>query len=241
MSEGTLRKATERIYYLPGEERTDRPYLYYIRGDRCGVAVDAGNSKRHVERFYQALAEEGLPPPAYTAITHWHWDHTFGLPYIQGASIGTRLTRDKLLHVSQWPWTPEAMQAREATGEDIAFCNECIRLEYPDLSEIKVKPVDVAIDEPMLLDAGGVTLRLLPHDSTHSRDALFVYVPEEKALFIGDADGEDHYENHGAIDQARLAPMAAFIESLDFERYFMGHDEPDTREGALRYLRGLRQ
>ena len=29
-----LIKITDRISYLPGEQRTDRPLLYYIRGDR---------------------------------------------------------------------------------------------------------------------------------------------------------------------------------------------------------------
>ena len=27
-----------------------------------------------------ALEEEGLPLPQLTVLTHWHWDHTFGIP-----------------------------------------------------------------------------------------------------------------------------------------------------------------
>ena len=75
-----LIKITDRISYLPGEQRTDRPLLYYIRGDRYSVAVDAGNSRAHVELFYSALTAAGLPLPKLTVLTHWHWDHTFGLP-----------------------------------------------------------------------------------------------------------------------------------------------------------------
>ena len=45
-----------RIWYYEGEEETDRPYLYYIRGDEKSAVIDAGNSERHVKSFYQALA-----------------------------------------------------------------------------------------------------------------------------------------------------------------------------------------
>ena len=67
-----LIKITDRISYLPGEQRTDRPLLYYIRGDRYSVAVDAGNSRAHVELFYSALTAAGLPLPKLTVLTHWH-------------------------------------------------------------------------------------------------------------------------------------------------------------------------
>ena len=133
-----LIKLTDRIYRLPGQTETDQPNLYYVRGDRESAAIDAGQSRRHVEEFYGALREEGLPLPSYTLITHWHWDHTFGLKYISGVSMASRLTKEKLAQVSRWAWTPESMRKREETGEDIAFCNECIRKEYPDLGKISV-------------------------------------------------------------------------------------------------------
>ncbi|MDO5293891.1 MAG: MBL fold metallo-hydrolase [bacterium] len=234
-----LKKATSRIYYLPGNSDTDRPYLYYINGEKYSVAIDAGNSKKHVETFYQALTEAGLSLPKYTIITHWHWDHTFGLYYINGTSIGSEMTKDKLLKVSKWKWTNEKMQEREKTGEDIAFCNKCIQKEYQNLSDIQVKTVDIGIKKPIILDAGDIHIHLIPHDSTHSRDALFIFVPEEKSLFVGDGDCEDHYENNGAIDQSRLISMIRFIENLDFEHYFIGHDKPDCRDGALKYLHEL--
>ena len=72
-------KATDRIYYFSGEQETDRPFLYYIKGRDYSVAIDAGQSKEHVEQFYAALQKESLPLPNYTILTHWHWDHTFGI------------------------------------------------------------------------------------------------------------------------------------------------------------------
>ena len=206
-----LIKITDRISYLPGEQRTDRPLLYYIRGDRYSVAVDAGNSRAHVELFYSALTAAGLPLPKLTVLTHWHWDHTFGLPYLHGASIATAKTQEKLREAAQWVWTREAMDAREQTGEDIAFCNGCIREEYADLSEIRVQPADMGIDSLMTLDLGGVTLHLIPTDSVHSRDAMLIWAPEEKTLIAGDAECEDFYEGHGRANPERIATASILI------------------------------
>ena len=79
-----LYRLTERIWVYPYEETRDRPNLSYIRGDRWSLAVDAGHSEEHTRAFYRALEEAGLPLPALTVLTHWHWDHTFGMHAVHG-------------------------------------------------------------------------------------------------------------------------------------------------------------
>ena len=59
-----LKQVTQRVWCLPWEEERDRPSLYYIRGDRRSLAVDAGSSPAHVAQFYAALEKRGLPLPA---------------------------------------------------------------------------------------------------------------------------------------------------------------------------------
>ncbi|MGN0370509.1 MAG: MBL fold metallo-hydrolase [Butyrivibrio sp.] len=233
-----LVKVTDRIYYLQGNEETDRPFLYYIKGIDYSVAIDAGQSKQHVEQFYQAIAEEGFPYPRYTVITHWHWDHTFGIAYIKGETIANELTKQKLMKVSEWEWTQTAMEQREKDGEDIAFCNDCIKKEYPNLSDITVKSVDIGISQMQELDLGDIHVQLYPIDSIHSRDALLIYVPEEKALFVGDADCADCYEN-GKVDMDKLESYIQFVGGFEFDYYLMGHDYPDNKDGVMKYLKEL--
>ena len=79
-----LERLTERVWVYPYEEERDRPNLSYIKGDRWSLAVDAGHSDDHVREFYRALEEEGLPLPELTVLTHWHWDHTFGMHAVHG-------------------------------------------------------------------------------------------------------------------------------------------------------------
>ena len=91
-----LERLTDRIWYYPYEEYRDRPNLGYIRGDKWSLAIDAGHSDEHVAEFYAALEEEGLPLPDLTVITHWHWDHTFGMHVIHGLSLANALTNQYL-------------------------------------------------------------------------------------------------------------------------------------------------
>lgn len=231
-----LQKLTEHIYYMVGEEETDRPYLYYIHGKQYNLAIDAGNSKAHVEKFYRALAVKEFAKPDYTVLTHWHWDHTFGLHAVSGKTIASKKTNEKLRQVKGWTWTREAMKKREQTGEDIAFCNECIQKEYQNLDEIKVVTAQVEVEDEICIDLGGVTCRIMHQDATHSRDSLFIYIPEEKALVVGDADCEDHYDNGEKYDQERLKKLITYINQFDFDYYLLGHDAPDNKEGVLSYL-----
>ena len=91
-----LEQLTSRIFYYPHQPETDRPMLAYINGSRISLAIDAGNSTAHVDEFYGALAEANLKKPDITVITHWHWDHTFGMHHIHGLSAAHMKTNEML-------------------------------------------------------------------------------------------------------------------------------------------------
>ena len=228
-------KVTDKIFFFSGEQETDRPFLYYIKGRDYSVAIDAGQSKEHVEQFYSAIQKEGFSIPKYTIITHWHWDHSFGLPYIQGESISSQLTRQQLEVVSNWKWTKKDMEQRVKDGTDIEFVNECIQKVYSDLSMIKIITTDIIVNDNMKLDLGDIQLELYARDSIHSRDALLAYIPQEKALFVGDADCEDLY-NGGEVKFNRLKAYREFVNEFEIERYFLGHDFPDNIVSVNDYL-----
>ena len=201
-----LKRLTERAWYLPWEEETDRPNLCYLLGERHSLAVDAGNSPAHVGKLYRALEEQGLPLPDFTVLTHWHWDHTFGLGAVHGVGIASAKTNQKLRQVAAWQWTPQAMEERERRGEDIPFCNEHIRKEYPRLGEIAVSPAAVELEGSLTLDLGGVRCQLLCQENPHAPDGLLVYVPQEGLVVLGDADCGDFYRLDGGYAPAPPGP-----------------------------------
>lgn len=230
-----LVKVNDNLYYLPYRHLGDRPNLYYIKGNKYAIAIDAGNSKDHVEFFYSELRRNGLELPKYTIISHWHWDHTFGLPYIYGESICSRLTDEKLKQVQKWKWNLKDMKDRVAKGLDIKMCNDNIKYEYKNLKTIKVKRCDIVIDKKKVLDLGGLKVELIPRVSTHSDDALFVYIKGE-ALFVQDADWIDPYISYD-YDQVKLKRMIKFFESLDYKTHYLGHVNKESKRFAINRLK----
>jgi len=238
-----LVRVTDRVYYLPGEDFNgrDRPFLYYVRGDKLRLAVDAGNSPAHVKAFYAALKAAGHPTPDITILTHWHWDHTFGLRAVKGVTMTTKATNAILRRVGSWAWDHESMEERLRTGEDIQACADCIRREYADPEDIRVVTAQVEIEGPMTIDLGGVTCRIIPQESTHSDDGLFVYIPEEKALAVGDGESGDYYELDGKYDPQKLEDFLRFLEGLDYDVALPGHQAPWSKKEQMAFLHEMRQ
>ncbi|UCB42884.1 MAG: MBL fold metallo-hydrolase [Dehalococcoidales bacterium] len=232
-----LNKISDRVYYLPSEERTDRPVLGYIKGDKYSLAVDAGNSSDHVEKFYRELRELDLRLPDFTVITHWHWDHTFGMHSVSGKTVAGHLTNRQLGEVQEWEWTDEAMEKRLQSGEDIEICDQCIRLEYPDRNKIKIVRAELEFTGVINIDLGGVHCEIKEFTATHSDDSVLVHVPEERVVFIGDAEGTDDYQNQGEYDKARLKEMIRVLEKIDVDIFVLGHDGPESKLEAMSYLR----
>lgn len=231
-----LKKISDRIYYLPAEEETDRPVLGYIKGDKYSLAIDAGNSSKHVEKFYSELNNANLKLPDYTVITHWHWDHTFGMHSVVGKTIAGQLTNNKLKEVATWKWSDVDMKNRLETGKDIEMCDRCIKVEYPNRQEIKVTSADIEFNGNLKINLGGIYCELTEIKAPHSEDSVLVYIPQEKTVFIGDADCEDHYNNNGSYDKDKLESFVSLIKERDFNTYVVGHDEPETKDEAITYL-----
>ncbi len=172
-------RLTKRVWVFPFEEERDRPNLGYIRGDKWSLAVDAGHSAKHTVLFYRALEEAGLPLPALTVLTHWHWDHTLGMHAVNGLCIANirtdryiRAFRDRL--------------DREGSGFFLKM-HESIRREYADGGSVIAVPADILFSEEMTLDAGRCPIRLFRAPSPHTDDCTLAEVPEEEVLFLGDA------------------------------------------------------
>lgn len=232
----TLTKISERIYYLINDRETDRPLLGYIKGDKYSLMVDAGNSKKHVEKFNNSLKELNLKLPDYVAITHWHWDHSYGMHSVVGKTIACEKTNEQLKIMSKWQWTDEAMKKRLLTGEDIDFADTNIRKEYKELQDIKVITSDIVFKNKIEMDLGGLTVILKNVISPHSEDSVIVYVPDEKVVFIGDAYGVDYYNNY-EYDSVKLNGLINVLENLDFNICLAGHSEPLSKTKIIDYLK----
>ena len=174
-----LKKLTEHIWYMPHETDRDRPNLGYVLGNNWSLAIDAGHSEEHTKQFYSLLEKENLPLPSLTVLTHWHWDHTFGMHSINGLSLANEKTNKYL----------QDFKAKiDAEGPSFFLAmNESIRNEYKDGKEVIVVPADMIFKGSMTLDLGGISVIVKETEAPHTDDSTVVYVAEDKVLFLGDS------------------------------------------------------
>jgi glyoxylase-like metal-dependent hydrolase (beta-lactamase superfamily II) len=226
-----LRKINDRVFYYPHQPETDRPMLAYIKGDKFSLAIDAGNSADHVDEFYKALEAQKLKKPDFTVITHWHWDHTFGMHRISGLSIAHNKTNEFL-------GKEKTKIFDKAYLDFIKNDDKCFGKEYKNNKKVVIVQADIRFQESLSLNLGRMTAKIFHAESPHSDDTVLIYIPEEKILFLGDATSEDFF-NDGFMDKEKLLALIYLIEKTDCKFCILSHTEPLTKTDLLYYLKSI--
>jgi glyoxylase-like metal-dependent hydrolase (beta-lactamase superfamily II) len=221
-----LKRLTEHIWYMPFETERDRPNLGYVRGDNWSLAIDAGHSKAHTEEFYSLLEKENLSLPSLTVLTHWHWDHTFGMHAVNGLCIANKRTNE---YLAEW------QEKIEKNGPDEFFgLHESIRREYAENKEVIVTLADMVFSGEMSLDLGGVHVDIMESEAPHTDDSTLVYIREDDVLFIGDCAGDEFLTGIKREDLCRK--LEKTIKTIDPEICVEGHWVPVETEDTLNDL-----
>ena len=217
-----LQRISEHVWIMPFDSPKDRPNLGYILGSGIALAVDAGHSSSHVEEFYDAIREEGLPLPALTVITHWHWDHTYGMHAVNGKTLARPETNARLLEIKR------EMDSDPGKIQEFINSDPTIRREYAGEVPVVVVPADEIVREDRTIDLRGVTAEIMLSPSPHTDDALLVYVPEDRVLFVGDAQLGQFPS--WRMDWDKLAAFAEKVRGIDADTVIDGHWKPYTKE-----------
>lgn len=247
---------SEHISIMDAQHYSDRPVIGLVRGEKKTLLFEAGASRRHAQEICEGLGCE----PSYIVISHWHWDHSFGLCHFHDAypscmSISSVGTSQKLVEMSTYLWDEKSLLERVEEGSEISFCEKMMMREYEDTSSIEVVNVRMVFEQELSLDLGGLEVRLIHAGGPHSDDSIICYVPSERFLFLGDACAKDFYShkwdfnpsdessferNINAIDYDRekLSSLVCLLEDLDFEKCITGHGSVCTKAELLGDLKG---
>lgn len=234
-----LKKLTERVYYMPHSEKTDRPVMGLICGDKYSLVVDAGNSEAHAEEFLQEALKLNIAPLKYLVITHWHWDHVFGMSRMNLINICQNNTKAKLIEMQNLKWDDVSLDERVRFGEEIEFCRDMIKLELPVRDNLVIGNADIAFSETLEVDLGGVICNIENVKGDHSEDSAVVYVQEEKVMFLGDCFSEDLYTGDWSYSKKRFYPMVDKVRNYDVEWYVSSHNEPESRAQMDNFINHL--
>ena len=222
-----LEQLTQRIFYYTHEQASDRPCLAYVRGDRYSLAVDAGYSERHLRLFYAALREKGLPLPDFTLLTHWHFAHSLALHAAAGVTVSCEKTAEYLAAAQRSFCSPG--YAERLRRQDAFFAKE-----YAD-TEARVALPALRFGRSLQFSLGGVTAEAFLVPSPHTDDSVCVCIPQEQALFLGDAVCEDVY-NGGYLDKEKLRGLVKIIEEMPCRHCVLSHEPPLEKEELLQDL-----
>ena len=218
-----LKRLTEHIWYMPFEAERDRPNLGYVKGDHWSLAIDAGHSAAHVREFYKLLEKEGLPLPGLTVLTHWHWDHTFGMHAVKGLTLANNRTNG---YLAEWK------NKIETNGPKEFFAlHESIRREYVANTEIIVKKADMVFSGEIMLELGGCRVQVIKADAPHTDDSTLIYVEQDKTLFLGDSTCSDFFT--GMKNPQLCGKLADTIRGINPEICMEGHWVPVNPEDTL--------
>src|SRR6202158_3796355 len=165
-----------RVYALSGFEFTE--YYFVVSDDRRQlIGIDAGTRPDSAKAAYEALRgyAPNLPELTTVFITHSHWDHVGGHTYFR--SLNPRLH----------------FYARSNYGEEIArevsapgVFDKHFFGEGFSLDNVRSFKPDSTIDRRTELKIGGTRIELIPVQGGETHDAMFIYLPDEGVLFVGD-------------------------------------------------------
>ncbi len=233
-----LKNITDSILYMEADHTYDRPILAAVMGTEKVLMVDAGASRKHAGEFLEALRVETGRSPDYVVLTHWHWDHSFGLTTVRetgAAAIAHRLCAERLAVLRQLKWSDDALDERVLEGSEISFCADMIKAEYPGSGRtVEISLPEVLIDSSLTIDLGDQTVEIRPVVNDHSDDGVLVYIPREGCLFLGDMMAHDLYANPPRYRFGRVKELFRVIDEIPALHYVESHGEPADREHFYR-------
>jgi glyoxylase-like metal-dependent hydrolase (beta-lactamase superfamily II) len=165
-----------RVYVLSGFEFTE--YYFVVSDDRRElIGIDAGTRPDSAKAAYEALQAyaPNLPQLTTVFITHSHWDHVGGHTYF-------RALNPRLRFYARSNYAEEIARELTAPGVfDKQFFGEGFSLD-----NVRSFKPDITIDHRTELKIGGTRLELIPVQGGETHDAMFIHLPDEGVLFVGD-------------------------------------------------------
>ncbi|MDN3015482.1 MBL fold metallo-hydrolase [Paenibacillus sp. BSR1-1] len=226
-----MKKIGERFWYMTPVSETDRPILGMVVGKHKNLMIDAGNSEAHVHYFLKELSKNQVSKPNMVVLTHWHWDHIFGLSALtEAVSIASRQTKGEIGKLLPLSWSDVALDERVKEGAEIEFCASAIKKEFPGHRNITITLPDVAFEGTMEIDLGDVTCILQHVGGDHAQDSVVVYIKEEKILFLGDCLYPDIFSPKRNYTVQGTLELLEKLEAFEAETYVLSHWKPISKE-----------
>ncbi|MEH6991700.1 MBL fold metallo-hydrolase [Neobacillus drentensis] len=236
-----IKKIGERFWYMTPVSETDRPILGMAVGEAKTLMIDAGNSEDHALTFLNELSKRQVAKADMVVLTHWHWDHIFGLSALDGLlSLSSELTKSEMKKLIPLSWSDEALDERVKEGTEIEFCATAIKKEYVGDRDIKIVLPAITFDKRIEIDLGGLTCVVQHVGGDHAADSVVIYIVEEKILFLGDCIYSDIFAKKKNLTVQGTLALLDKLETFDAETYVLSHGRAISKEEYMQEVGLLR-
>ena len=177
------------------------------------------------------MAGFGIWKPDYVVLTHWHWDHVFGISAFDVPVFANEDTTRAIQEMAGLDWGDEALDRRVEEGTEIEFCRDMFKAEWLEKRDLQLRTPDVSFKDSLTFDLGGVSCRVQHVGGDHSADSSVAFIPEDGVLFLGDCLNENLHHGPPNYTMKKLVPLIDALMSLNAEHHFWGHS-PDAMPRA---------
>jgi len=236
----------ETIYY-PGEwkqiegrawlfERSQSSHNAAVILEDYVIMIDAGQEPASGKYVSDALREITDKPIRYVVLSHFHDDHTLGLPYFknQGAiAIGHSETARIIDEMGERLLEQRYRIAAESRPE-----------LYAILEDAEIVNVDISFETKMVIGQGEDRVEILYFGPARTTSDIFVWLPKERIMFTGDAINLSIQRiDYGVPNIAQWTAAMDAATELGAELYVPMHGAPfaeDTVREIIGYYTELR-
>ncbi len=238
-----LNQLTGNVYWTAPEAHTERPVLGYVNGEKTKLMIDAGNSPAHAKWFLGLLREEGLRAPDYIVLTHWHWDHVFGVGSVNGAILAHKLTADRLTEMTNLDWRDKALDQRVEEGTESIYHRDSMKNEMTNLERgrLQWRLPDISFNAGMKVNLGGVQCNILNLSDDPSVNATVVKIIPDQVVFLGETVYPDLSSEPTAYRSDIVYPALDALLAMKAEWYVSSHGpKPLSRKDFEQFDHDLR-
>ena len=228
--EHKFQQLSNNVIIMHAEHDTDRPILAAVVGKRRTLLLDAGNSPAHAELFRAELSARGVRHPDILVLTHWHWDHTFGMSAWDLPAVAHAGTAKVLSSLLIYDWSDECLEQLITEKTISKETAADIRKEYGTERTIRILEPDIVFQDKITLDLGGITCELAHVGGDHAEDSCFLFIKEDRILFLGDALGPSVYGGPRKYSSTEFLRLLKLVYSYGADWIVESHGIPVSEE-----------
>lgn len=221
----TLHKISDHVWWFTPESHTDRPSLCAIVGEKGVALLDIGASPAHTRQFLAALSEQGISPPDYAVVSHWHWDHVFGMDALACPIIAHEETARNIERMMLLDYSDANLPTLIEQGHEVEFTREHMLIELNDEERrnLVLRKPDITFSQSMTLNLGNVTCDIQRVGGDHASDSIVIHIPGDGVLFLSDCFYYTVYQLPRHYTEAKILPLIDKLEAFNATQYIMGH------------------